>query len=44
MLRPGNKLDIGRIEHDPYRLKAIYDIGRETALAQLEEIKKYLAE
>jgi len=35
------KLPIGRIEHHPERLKAVYDIGRETALEHLDEIKKF---
>ncbi len=41
VLSPKEKLPIGRIEHHPERLKAVYDIGRETALAHLDEIKKF---
>jgi len=42
VLCPKEKLPIGRIEHHPERLKAVYDIGRETALEHLEEIKNFL--
>jgi len=41
VLSPKEKLPIGRIEHHPERLKAVYDIGRETALEHLDEIKKF---
>ena len=42
ILCPKEKLPIGRIEHNPERLKAVYNIGRETALEHLEEIKTFL--
>lgn len=42
VLCPAEKLPVGRIEHDPENLKKVYDIGRETALSQLEEIKNFL--
>ena len=42
VLCPKEKLPIGRIEHNPERLKAVYDIGRETALEHLEKIKNFL--
>ncbi|MBP3576790.1 MAG: patatin family protein [Lachnospiraceae bacterium] len=42
VLSPKEKLPVGRIEHKPERLKAVYDIGRETALEHLEEIKNFL--
>lgn len=41
VLSPKEKLPIGRIEHHPERLKAVYDIGRETALVHLDEIKNF---
>lgn len=41
VLSPKEKLPIGRIEHHPERLKAVYDIGRETALEHLDEIKNF---
>ena len=42
VLCPTEKLPIGRIEHHPERLKAVYDIGRNIALEHLEEIKNFL--
>lgn len=42
VLCPKEKLPIGRIEHKPERLKAVYDIGREIAMEHLEEIKSFL--
>lgn len=39
---PKEKLPVGRIEHNPARLKTVYDIGREIAQAHLEEIKNFL--
>ena len=39
VLCPKEKLPVGRIEHNPENLKKVYEIGRETALEQLEEIK-----
>lgn len=41
VLSPKEKLPIGRIEHHPERLKAVYDIGRETALVHLDEINNF---
>lgn len=42
VLRPSHKIEIERIETDPQRLQAVYDLGRQDALAQLEQIKAYL--
>lgn len=42
VLCPDEKLPVGRIEHDPQKLKAVYDIGRETATAHLDKIKTFL--
>ena len=42
VLCPKEKLPIGRIEHKPEKLKAVYEIGRETALEHLTEIKNFL--
>lgn len=42
VLCPREKLPVGRIEHHPERLKAVYDIGRSTALEHLDEIKNFL--
>ena len=42
VLSPKEKLPIGRIEHHPERLNAVYEIGRATATEHLEEIKNFL--
>lgn len=36
VIRPSQKLEIGRMEGDPEKLQQVYDIGRKDALAQLE--------
>jgi predicted patatin/cPLA2 family phospholipase len=41
---PSEKLPISRIEHDPKILKQVYEIGRETGLRYLNEVKMYLSE
>ena len=41
---PDEKLPISRIEHDPKILKQVYEMGRETGLRYLNEVKKYLIE
>ena len=41
---PGEKLPVGRIEHNAERLKEAYNIGRETAKAKIKEIRKCLDE
>lgn len=43
VLSPSEKLPIGRIERDPKKLKAVYEIGRITAEDKLEEIKAFLS-
>jgi len=42
VIRPPEKLPVGRVEHNPEKLQLAYDIGRETALKQLEEIKEFV--
>lgn len=42
VIRPEKPLEIGRIEHDPAKLKAVYQLGREAAEKKLEEVRKYL--
>lgn len=42
VLRPEEPLPLSRIEKNPDKLKAAYDIGRTTASARIEEIKSYL--
>lgn len=42
VIRPEAPLPIGRIEHDPEKLKTVYELGREAAEKKLEEVKEYL--
>lgn len=42
VIRPTEKLPIGRIEKNPETLKAVYELGREEALKNLDKIKEYL--
>lgn len=42
VIRPLEKLPIGRTEKDPDKLRQAYEIGRRTAEARIEEIQKYL--
>ncbi len=42
VLRPKTKLDLSRTEKNPDKLQAAYDLGRETALERLDEIKEFL--
>lgn len=42
VLRPDEKLPIGRIEHDPENLRRVYEIGRNAALTRLDEIRGFL--
>lgn len=43
VIRPHQPLLIGRMEHDPEKLQAVYDMGREDAEASLEKLKTWLA-
>ena len=42
VIRPLEKLPIGRTEKDPDKLRRVYEIGRHTAEARIAEIQKYL--
>lgn len=42
VIRPDNALPVSRVEKDPEKLKEAYEIGRQAALARLEEIRNYL--
>ena len=44
VIRPSEKLPIGRVEKDPNTLQVVYEIGRAVALERIEEIKKFLGE
>ena len=43
VIRPTRKLDIGRVEHDPDKMRAVYELGRETGREKLNEIRAFLA-
>ena len=42
IIRPSEKLPIGRLEKNPETLKKVYDLGRAEALKNLDKIKEYL--
>lgn len=42
VIRPELALPIGRVEKDPDKLRAVYQIGRQTALARIQQIRDYL--
>lgn len=42
VIRPPHRLQIGKVEKDPNKLKEIYDIGRETVAPQVLAIKEFL--
>ncbi|MCR4791103.1 MAG: patatin family protein [Treponemataceae bacterium] len=44
VIAPPAKLELSRTEHDSEKLKACYETGRKTALENLENIKKFLAQ
>ena len=43
VIRPAEALPVSRVEKNPERLQAAYDIGRATATAQLESIRQFLS-
>ena len=42
VIQPPYKLNIGRIEHDPNKLKDTYELGRITAIKSLKRIEKLI--
>lgn len=44
VLCPDAELDIGRVEHDPGKLRQAYDEGRKVALRELDRIKAFMNE
>lgn len=42
VIRPQSALQIDRVEKDAEKLKAVYEIGRKTALKQVEDIRRFL--
>lgn len=41
VIRPSEKLPIGRLEKNPETLKKVYDLGKQEALKNLDKIKEY---
>lgn len=44
ILCPDEKLPIDRVEHDPEKLRTVYEIGRTYAMRELENIRAFLAD
>ena len=44
VIRPKGKLAVGRVEHDPEKLRAVYEEGRAAMLEKIEALKAYLQE
>ncbi len=42
VFRPSQEIKIGRVEKDPEKLQAVYDLGRKDAQAQLAQLQDYL--
>ncbi|MBQ8014991.1 MAG: patatin family protein [Clostridia bacterium] len=42
VIRPEAPLEIGRIEHDPDRLQAVYDLGRKAGEKYLNDVKEFI--
>ncbi|MBR5329270.1 MAG: patatin family protein [Firmicutes bacterium] len=42
VIRPDEKLPVGRVEHNPEKLREVYEIGRKIGKVYLEEIKAFL--
>ena len=44
VIRPPRKLEIGRIEKDPQKLRQVYNLGRNEAKRLLPEIRRFLGQ
>ncbi len=44
VIRPSKKMNIGRIEKNPDKLQAVYDLGIQDSKNQLEPLRQYLKE
>ncbi len=42
VIRPEKPLEIGRVEHDPAKIKAVYELGREAGEKHLNSVKMFL--
>lgn len=43
MLRPSRLIEVSRLEKDPEKLKALYQLGREDAMKNLDQIHAFLS-
>ena len=43
VIRPDEKLPIGHISHDADEMRRVYDIGRQTGMKHLEQLKEYFS-
>jgi predicted patatin/cPLA2 family phospholipase len=43
VIRPEGKLPVSKVEKDPEKLKKAYQMGRDTAIRRLAELKEYLS-
>ena len=43
VIRPDTELDVGRIEHDRFKIREAYKAGRKAARRRLPEIRRFLA-
>jgi len=43
VIRPSRKLEVGAVEHDPQKLKTVYELGRADAEKQLKSIQEFIA-
>ena len=42
VIRPSRPIEIGRVENDPDKLQAVYDLGLQDGEAQLASLREYL--
>lgn len=42
VIQPGKALDIGRVEHDPEKMRAVYELGRQAAEEKLDAMRAFL--
>ena len=43
VLRPSRLIEVSRLEKDPEKLKALYQLGREDAMKNLNQIHAFLS-
>lgn len=44
VIRPSETLKIGRLEKDPNKIQAMYNLGKKDMLATIEQLKRYLTD